>query len=254
VTEMECIRDGGQGPRGLIVALDTAAREGSVALASFGDGEGLMEVIGVARLEAEGEHASLLVPRIEEVLAKADRDLSDLAGVVTGAGPGSFTGVRVGAATAKGLAWALGLRFWAFSSLAGAAAAVEDQPLRPRMVLFDARGDRLYAGAYRIGRDGLETLLPPTATTVPELMDELIPPGALLMGDGALRHRAILESSGAPILPHPAGTPSATGLLRVLAVEPGAPSVPDVGGWKPEYLRESGAERLWKTKEERTGR
>ena len=83
------------------------------------------------------------------------RDLAPLISAVllVGAGPGSFTGIRVGVGTAKGMAWALGIPLWAFSSLAGAAAAVEVEPIRPRAVLFDARGDRLYAAAYRI-QDG----------------------------------------------------------------------------------------------------
>jgi tRNA threonylcarbamoyladenosine biosynthesis protein TsaB len=238
---------------GLVLAVDTAGTEGSVALGFIGEREGLLELLAVTRMEAGEEHASFLVPRIEELLSRVDADLSDLDGVVAGAGPGSFTGVRVGAATAKGLAWALGLRFWAFSSLAGAAAGVEEEPLRPRMVLFDARSDRLYAGAYRLGRGGVDTLLSPTATTVAEVLDDLVPPGSVLVGDGAVRHRAILEAVGAPILPLPAGNPSATGLLRLLAADPGAPPVTDLGGWKPEYLRESGAERLWKHKEERAG-
>jgi tRNA threonylcarbamoyl adenosine modification protein YeaZ len=245
--------DSKRGTDGLVLAVDTAAKEGSVALGFFSDGEVRLDLLTATRMEAEEEHASLLIPRIERILADADADLSDLSGVVVGAGPGSFTGVRVGASTAKGLAWALGLEFWAFSSLAGAAAGVEQEPLRPRMVLFDARSDRLYAGAYRIGGGGVDTLLPPTATTVTEVLDDLVPPGAILVGDGAVRHKDLLEALGAPILPLPAGYPSAQGLLRLLAIDPEALPVADVRGWKPEYLRESGAERLWKTKDERTG-
>ena len=79
-----------------------------------------------------------------------------------------------------------------------------------------------------------------------EVVDGQIPPGAVLMGDGVQRHRAILESLGNPILPEGAGLPDAGGLLRGLAMTPDAAPVRDVGRWNPDYLRVSGAERLWK--------
>jgi tRNA threonylcarbamoyladenosine biosynthesis protein TsaB len=232
---------------GLFLAMDTSGKEGSVALGGEGPG-GELEVLARTELRAEEEHASLLVPKIRNVLEEAGAGISDLAGIVVGAGPGSFTGVRIGAATAKGMAWALQLRLWAFSSLAGAAADVVDDPFRPRLVLFDARGDRVYAAAYRPAHSSLETLLSPRATTVGEVIEAFVPPGALLMGDGALRHRDLLEGAGNRILPHPAGRPSAGGLLRLLSVSKDARPVENVGRWEPDYLRESGAERMWKTR------
>lgn len=233
---------------GLLLAVDTAGKEGSLALARRGEA-GEMEILASTRLRPQDEHAALLVPRIGELLKEVGSAFADLTGVVVGAGPGSFTGVRVGVATAKGLAWALGLEFWAFSSLAGAAMGLEEESLRPRLVLFDARGDRLYAAAYRMVHHGMETLLEPVATTVGEVLNGLIPPGAILMGDGAQRHVDLLEAEGNAILPLPLGHPSAPGLLRLLSMAPHTSPVQDVGGWKPDYLRESGAERLWKTKE-----
>jgi tRNA threonylcarbamoyl adenosine modification protein YeaZ len=267
-------------PTGLLLALDTAGEEGSVALGRRmelavapprvgvdgpdPDGEkpsdsdppesiSTLEVLGQSTLKAEEEHASLLVPRIRALLEEEGVGPEQLAGVVVGAGPGSFTGVRVGAATAKGLAWALNLPLYSFSSLAAAAADVEGEPLRPRLVLFDARGDRLYAAVFHISRGYLETLMAPRATTVGEVVDRLIPPGALLMGDGARRHRDLLEGAGTSILPAPAGIPTARGLLRLLSLVPAVSPVPDTGRWEPDYLRESGAERLWTTRGEWKG-
>lgn len=257
---------------GLILALDTAAREGSVALAApLGPDKGRLEVLARVTLRAEEEHASLLIPRINGLMEEIGADREEISGVVVGAGPGSFTGVRVGAATAKGFAKALNLPLWTFSSLA--AAAVEDgstlgvgghsawtrsgfdgiltsdfDTLRPRCVLFDARGDRVYAAAYKLGEGGLETLLEPQATTLPQLLDGVIPEGALLMGDGAVRHRTLLESTGLPVLPPPFGQPTADGLIRLLSLDPDTPPLDDPGRWEPEYLRASGAERMWKTR------
>jgi tRNA threonylcarbamoyladenosine biosynthesis protein TsaB len=264
-------------PNGLFLAMDTAGAVGSVAigllsgLEESGREEGgnkpgaapgpslrwpatRLEILARASLQAGEEHASLLLPRVRDLLEEVGAGVGDLSGVVIGAGPGSFTGVRVGAATAKGLAWASNLPLWAFSSLAAAAADVVDEPLRPRLVLFDARGDRVYAAAYRIEHDSLETVLAPRASTVGEVLDEFIPPQALLMGSGALRHKALLEGAGNTVLPPPAGRPSARGLLRLLSLEPGASPLDDVGRWEPDYLRESGAERMWKSRKGSEGR
>jgi len=244
---------GGAGtPSGLFLAMDTSAREGSLAIGrrttGRDTGSGGLEVVARATLGADEEHAAYLVPRIGELLKEVGVGPEELDGFVVGAGPGSFTGVRIGAATAKGMAWSSKKPLWAFSSLAGAAADVEEEPIRPRLVLFDARGDRVYAAAFRVAHGKLETILPPQATTVGVVLDDLIPPGAILMGDGALRHRALLEGLGNSILPLPAGRPSAAGLLRVLSLDLEVPSVADPGSWEPDYLRESGAERMWKTR------
>jgi len=259
---------------GLLLAMDTAGREGSAALATpMGGDPGRLQVLARISLRAEEEHASLLVPRIQALLEEVGAGRKELSGILVGAGPGSFTGVRVGAATAKGFARALNLPLWAFSSLAAAAVedgftretGGEDHPvragdwsgdrlssdfdtLRPRCVLFDARGDRVYAAAYRLTERRLDTILEPQAATLAEIMDGLLPPGALLMGDGALRHRALLEDAGHPILPPPFGQPTADGLIRILSLQPDAPPLEDPGRWEPEYLRASGAERMWKTR------
>lgn len=250
----------GSGSEGLYLAMDTSAKEGSVAVGAWVDEESSpsrpsMKIQGARMLAAEEEHASLLVPRIQDLLREVGAETRDLRGVVVGAGPGSFTGVRVGAATAKGMAWALGVPLWAFSSLAGAVAEVEGDPLRPRMALFDARGDRVYAAAYRWTHGSLVTVLSPRATTVGRILEEeLIPPGSYLMGSGALRHRSLLEDAGNLILEAPAGRPSASGILALLELDPEARPLGDPARWEPDYLRESGAERMWKTRKEWRGR
>ncbi len=261
----------GWSPGGVVLAMDTAGQEGSVALglsapSGCGDLDGgagrrgarppiRMETLAERTLRPEEEHASLLVPRILELMNEVSVDRGRLSGIVVGAGPGSFTGVRVGAATAKGLAWALGIPLWAFSSLTAAAADLPEEPpssgIPPegiRCVLFDARGDRLYAAAYAFRRGFPETLLDPRATSVGEVLGGLIPPGAVLLGDGARRHQAHFVEAGYEVLSDPAGKPTARGLLRLLALDPERRPQEDTGRWEPCYLRESGAERMWKTR------
>ncbi|MDF2697777.1 MAG: tsaB, partial [Labilithrix sp.] len=114
-----------------LLAFDTSIAVGSVAVGLGG------ELLASATLDERKEHASRLVPSIEKVLERAAMRITDVGGIVVGEGPGSFTGVRVAAATAKGLAHALGVPLWAFSSLAAAALAEDAGPTR--YVLFDAR-------------------------------------------------------------------------------------------------------------------
>ncbi len=249
---------------GLWLAMDTSGAVGSAALAApvAGSGEVVrLEVLARVSLLPEEEHAALLVPRVEELMEEVGADREELAAIVVGSGPGSFTGVRVGAATAKAMAWSLRVPLYAVSSLAAAALAPEaepggrstladpfSEPVRPRCVLFDARGDRVYAAAYRAAHGCLETLLEPVATTVTEMMDGLIPCGSVLMGGGALRHGDLLTGAGYTILPAPAGRPGADGLLRRMELQPHPRALDDPGRWEPAYLRASGAELMWKTR------
>ena len=138
---------------GLLLAMDTSGREGSAALATpMGGDPGRLQVLARISLRAEEEHASLLVPRIQALLEEVGAGREELSGILVGAGPGSFTGVRVGAATAKGFARALNLPLWAFSSLA--AAAVEDGSPRndEGWKLWEATGDRAVSGPMLVIR------------------------------------------------------------------------------------------------------
>jgi tRNA threonylcarbamoyl adenosine modification protein YeaZ len=266
------------GPR-LYLAMETSGREGSVALGFLPENLlaeetpwSALRILGTKTLEEREEQGALLVPRVQELMEESGCRTTEIAGILVGAGPGSFTGVRVGAATAKGMARALGVPLWAFSSLACAALPASAEPgpsstprvsgnhgsfglpegetasIRPRCAIFDARGNRVYAAAYRISPKALEPLLQPRASTVDEMCDGLIPPGALLVGEGAQRHRPAFEAAGFEVLPPPSGVPSAEALLRLRALNPTARPLPDPGRWEPDYLRASGAERMRRSK------
>jgi tRNA threonylcarbamoyl adenosine modification protein YeaZ len=240
-------------PDGVYLALETSGPIGSVALAR---GE---EVLSRAFLLKAGEQSAALVPAIQRVLTEAKLPKTALVGVVVGAGPGSFTGVRIAAATAKGLTHALGLPLWAFSSLAAGALSDLVLPLGAgprgwweeprgeatavRWVLFDARGDRVYAGCFRASERALEQLVPGHPTTVGALLERPPEEGVAFAGDGAVRHRARIAESGHPVLGPPAGVPTADALIRLLVLRPDEPPVSDVARWEPEYLKASSAER-----------
>jgi len=236
-----------------LLALDTATELGSVAVGPAGGPASARRFL-LERMS----HAASILPAVREVLDGAGVSLSAVEGVVVGAGPGSFTGVRVAAATAKGLVHALGVPLFAVSSLAAAAVTAEleleelDTPVlegddrrRPRYVLFDARGERVYAACYRVGEGRLDSLVPPHASRVGAVLDEGPETGSFFCGAGARRHRKRIAEGGYRVLPAPAGSPTADALLRVMGLEPEPQPVGDPGRWEPEYVREwrSGRER-----------
>ena len=221
---------------GLLLALDTSGPYGSVAI---GEGD---RVIASVELAQRREHASRLVPTIEEALARASAQRRDLSGVVVGEGPGSFTGVRVAAATAKGLVRSLGVPLWAVSSLTAAALAAEVGAIR--YSLFDARGDRVYGACYGVGHARVEELLPPHGGTLRDALAGDVPAGAVFLGDASERHRAVIEAAGYPVARAPSD-PLAVGLLRYVTLQASLAPVSDAAGWEPAYVRASSAERLW---------
>src|SRR5690606_1081589 len=141
------------------LAIDTSTALGSVAV---GRGSELLAeiVVGVST-----KHSESLLPAIDYALRSAGLEPPDLGAVVVAGGPGSFTGVRVAGATAKGFVRALGVPLFAYSGLLALAAAVAAEG--PVCALFDARRGEVYAGCWRFPGDGaVEVIMPPTAAPV----------------------------------------------------------------------------------------
>lgn len=239
--------------QGFYLAFDTSTSLGSVAVGAGTD------VLARSALTRQGAHSSDLIPKIHETLEEGGVELGELSGLVIGSGPGSFTGVRVAAATAKGLAQALDVPLWVVSSLEAGAAAVDapwvplcdepraelstDERTWPRYILFDARSDRVYAACYLPTERGLDELIPPHSTTIGEVLSGSVP-FSIFGGDGADRHADEIRGAGFPLLPAPLGMPTADGLLTVLRNGPERAPITDVGRWEPDYLRPPAAERI----------
>ena len=222
------------------LALDTSTPTGSVAVGRDDT------VVSRALLTRQARHASALLPAVDEVLAAAGIHRQEIDGVVVGEGPGSFTGVRVAAATAKGLTAAMGCPLHPVSSLAGEALAHDGHPIR--YALFDARAERVYGACYGVGSARVETLVEPHAAELRDLLAGEVPPGAVFVGDAAEKHRGVIEGAGFQVPPRPAdGVSLADGLLRCMALSRKAEPVEDPAAWEPAYVRVSGAERLWRS-------
>lgn len=136
----------------LILAIDTAGRNGGVALAR-GDGH-VVELMGSAAL-AGGMYSAELMPRIDGLLQQHKLALRDLDGFAVAAGPGSFTGLRVGLATVKGLAEIVERPIAAVSVLEAVAelAQAETGQFLPHGILFaalDAGRGEVYLAEFRV--------------------------------------------------------------------------------------------------------
>jgi tRNA threonylcarbamoyladenosine biosynthesis protein TsaB len=182
----------------IVLALDTATPATVVGLLCE-DGE----VFEARHDPAEGErpgHATQLLGLVEAVLESGGRRLEDVELVAVGTGPGSFTGLRIGIATARALAQAREVALVGVGTLRVLAAGAGDEAERVLAVL-DARRGEAFAAAY----EGDRELLAPTALTPDALAAAARRLGTaggahpLAVGDGALRFREHLEAAGAAI-------------------------------------------------------
>lgn len=176
--------------RGLLLAFDTATSVATCALVRDD------EVLG-----ERTTRAAAVLADAHELLAEAGLGPTDLDGLVVGTGPGSFTGIRIGLAAARGLALAIGVPVAGVSTLDALAAG-----LPGALPVIDARRREIFTL-----RDG-----EPVACRPGDLDSE---PGAVLVGDGAVRYRSQLEALGASIPPDrdPVHVPRASLHVRLAA-------------------------------------
>jgi tRNA threonylcarbamoyladenosine biosynthesis protein TsaB len=221
------------------LAIETSTQLGSVAV---GHGRAVLAevVLGLRVKQSEA-----LLPAIDYALASAHVAKADLARVVVGGGPGSFTGLRVAGTSGKALARALDIPMFAYSGLAALAASTAHQGVV--CALFDARRDEVYAACYRLPDfASVEVLLPPAPRSLHEVLDSVHARGALFVGDGALRHADAIRAGGGQVAPPLFAVPRAAALLWLADVAPAMGRIENIAEWEPLYLRESGAERTLK--------
>lgn len=131
-----------------ILAIDTATELGTVAFVEVI--EGRFSVLAEASASVDARHGETLLPHLEDVVKRAGLTPRDIEMVAVGLGPGSFTGVRVGLATAKGLALGLGVPVVGIGTLDIVAASVPGDHV---VVALDAKKDEVFAARYA-RRDG----------------------------------------------------------------------------------------------------
>jgi tRNA threonylcarbamoyladenosine biosynthesis protein TsaB len=215
-----------------ILAIDTATLCASVALA---DGE-TIRAAGDARADT---HSEKLLPLVDRVLGAAGLAPADLDAIACGAGPGSFTGLRIGLATAKGLCFALGRPLVMVSSLAALALPARG---RATLALLDAKKRELYAGVY--AEDGRE--LVPERVLPPARLEEHVRAAAgdrslVVVGDGAAVYPEVAARCG-EVLGDMRATPDARAVAILAARRLSLGGVDDLLTAAPTYIRASEAE------------
>lgn len=171
-----------------VLGIDTTTQSCSVAVVSS------EKVLAEYTLQVEKTHSERLLPLVDSVLRDAGVNLSDLGGIVVSAGPGSFTGVRIGMATAKALGQALGLPLAGVSSLAALAAQA---PFFSGTVspMLDARRKQVYNAFFQAGNPP-QRLLEDRTISVAALLEDLreMPGEVLFTGDGVPVYMEAIKS------------------------------------------------------------
>jgi len=179
-----------------------------------------------------------LVPMIQAVMAEAGLDFAALDAVAVTRGPGGFTGVRIGLATARALGLALAVPVIGVTSFEAVAAAVPAEQRRGRVlaVVLDAKRREVYVQPF----DAALLALAPAAARAPEALAGALPTGPLLLaGDGAAQAAPALAAAGRPAtLAEAPGAVDAAWVARLAAERPLPPPGPGTVP-QPIYLREA---------------
>jgi tRNA threonylcarbamoyladenosine biosynthesis protein TsaB len=223
----------------MLLGIDTATDLASVALEQPGGKEPYEENLLGAR-----RHAAALVPMLESLLRRAGASLDDVSGVALSDGPGSFTGLRVGAAMVKALVHARQLPLWVAPSLMVRAAGVAQEGRLVLAISSALRGE-VYAAAYRFTGDRVHTELSPSVRTPEQLIALSIEP-EIVVGDAPEEILSRLEEwTGRPVVRPPVGAPHAARLLGLVGQPGGARLVDSVAAWEPVYGRPAEAQARW---------
>ena len=224
----------------LILAFETSAKAASVALL-----EG-KKLLGEYYQNTALTHSQTLLPMAESLMASCGCTPGQVEAVAVAAGPGSFTGVRIGVAAAKGFAWGRELPCCGVSTLEAMAVhlGVEDGYVLPVM---DARRNQVYTALFLAENGCLTRMTEDRAVSLQLLAEEIkkLPKPIFLVGDGSiLCYNTLKEEVPALVCPpeHRMHQRAAgVGLAAVAMIAEGKTC--DAGALVPNYLRLSQAER-----------
>lgn len=225
--------------RPLILAIETATPCGSVALCRGGlsDGALVAEIGG----RPDKTHSRRLLVQVKFLLDQSELSWTDLDGVAVSLGPGSFTGLRIGMAAARGIAMAAGRPLLGVPTVDGIALA-NGQCEGPLHVILDARKRQVFAASYQAHGQGMPVRQGEVLAIAPDQLAARLHAPATLVGDGVALYAEVFSAiHGARLLSPVQGTPRALhiGLLGAEALRRGE-LLSDTA--PPFYVRRSEAE------------
>jgi len=225
------------------LAIDTATEIASVAV-----GGGSPErIVGARSMRGARQQSAQIIPLVQQVIDAAGVKLAQISGLVVGDGPGSFTGLRIAWAVAKGLAQQRELPLVAVPALLGAAHAAANGHAGPIAACFDALRGQVFAAIYRFSPRSVETVVAPGLFEIRELAQIAADRPLLAVGDGAQRYApAVLSWTGRPPVGLDTVTPIAASLLRLSELEAARRALDAAS--EPIYGRPAEAQAKWEAR------
>ncbi|MFN3597601.1 MAG: tRNA (adenosine(37)-N6)-threonylcarbamoyltransferase complex dimerization subunit type 1 TsaB [Rubricoccaceae bacterium] len=213
----------------MLLAIETATDVCSVALVRDG------ALLAEASLYAPRQHATRLAPLVADLFAHAGCAPAALEAVAVSAGPGSYTGLRIGLSTAKGLCVATGAALVGVPSLEAQALALDGHAAPGEVVAaaFRSRRGEVYAAAYRLAEDARPEAVAPPAAVPEDALAGWLPPGIAWTTGGA----AAALAPYVPTARHVAAPPAAARVARVAQLRLAAGDTDDLERFEPAYLK-----------------
>ena len=222
-----------------ILSIDSSSKVATVAILNDTD------LLGEYVLNNKREHSIVLMPMIEDLLKDCNLTIDDIDGYVVSKGPGSFTGLRIGMATVKGLSFGSGKPYVSISSLDALAYSLNsfDGLICP---IMDALRDNVYTAVYSYINSGLVPILEPTSMNIDELANFINSQDSpvIFTGDAVHKHKDFILSN----IPHAIFAPNHLSIIRASSIgELGLNllknNIHDDPNSAPVYLKKPQAER-----------
>ncbi|MGL4730694.1 MAG: tRNA (adenosine(37)-N6)-threonylcarbamoyltransferase complex dimerization subunit type 1 TsaB [Clostridium sp.] len=233
----------------IILSLDCATECATAAILKDSS------LIGEININNKKQHSSILMPMIDELLKNTNLTLNDINGFVVSKGPGSFTGLRVGMATIKGLAQASKKPFVSVSTLDGLANNLYfvDGIICP---IMDALRGNVYTAFYNFENDNLNSLAEPMVMSIDDAIEKAKSYGkkVYFIGDGTFKYKDKIDSlDNSVIAPAHLNVAKASSLGEVGLKLLNNGVCDDIYAAAPIYLRLSQAEREYEERMKKNG-
>ncbi len=221
---------------GLIINIETATQVCSVALAKDG------KLLALREKNEKNIHAEVLTLFIQEVLSEASLQLKDLDAIAVSMGPGSYTGLRIGVSTAKGLCYSLDKPLIAISSLQAMAQFASDE-LKNKITentlltpMIDARRMEVYTAFYKPNMDAVSKIAPHIFSEE-SFLEEEKKHQLIITGDGSLKSQELFAGRK-NIHVFPEILSSSKGMIPLSEKKYQAEQFEDMAYFEPFYLKE----------------
>lgn len=202
-------------------------------------------LLGEYVLNNKKEHSVILLPMIENLLKDCNLSIDDIDGYVVSKGPGSFTGLRIGMATIKGMSFGSNKPYISLSSLEGLAYNLINFDGIICSVM-DALRENVYAAVYKSNNNALEPLLNPTSMELSDLLDYLkkYNEKVIFVGDGVIKHKEyIINNFTNPIFPPDSFNIIKASTIAEIGINKLKQGLSDNPNSGPVYLKKPQAER-----------